>query len=266
MLALIHRRPVVAGSIIALLGVASALGAARILYLWPFSPSMMMWQQQEYPPLSEVAAGQIAELRRLGGLDDNALTVCNLNDNQLEAVLSETRDWYQENSTGWLNNYAAIAGTQSLIRQYESDINNGIDKLTERNDARATLATLKADREMLLVSLRQAALANLPEGIAAQINLLRSQTDVVMPFRVVALSNEQKHDLTAVLTRFHQRMAVAQSDEQRATIEDDYNTELGTAIGGDNLHALDTLKNYQPAASIRVVTAVKKVLPIEGQE
>jgi len=267
-MALVRRRPILSSSVLLIICAVAALGAARAVHVWPFAPAGLLapiplpYDPEEYEALDPVAATQIAELRIAAGLDDDALAACNLSDSELETVLAGVRTWFELNVSSWITNTSSVADKRALIRGCDSDIANGIDKSGVRAETIAQLDSAKTDRESLLTSLRSAVLNGFSEGVRGLIDLMRAQPDAPMPYRVLSLTSEQKDKIGQARSRYGQRCAATNDAGELAEIQTDFDTEIATILGQNNVTTLENMATYRGPASERVVAAVKKVLPV----
>ena len=219
---------------------------------------------KSYPPLNEVAWWQIDELRRENGLDDDMLAATDATTLQLHNLLAAVRGWHETNLSAWLTKHSAVADQRALIRQFQSAINMGQDRMAELAAARQQLTRLESDYETLVAGLRQSAATGLSTEQRTLTQRMYARRGIPMPFRVLDLSARQDRDLKQARSRYYQRLAVTRDRQQRAAIRSAYQQELETAIGTANVQVLGTLRGYLGPASQRVVTAVQLVLAPEG--
>jgi hypothetical protein len=221
--------------------------------------------QQSFEPLERAVAGQIEELRRDSGLDDDVLAAMDLSEQLLDRVLIAVRGWHETNRTQWLAKRSAVADQRALIRQLQSAINMGQDRTAELAAAREQLERLTADYDTFVARLRQTATANLSTQQQALAQRMYERRDVAMPFRALGLDATQDRAVKQGRSRYFQRLAVEREPRQRAAIQDEYTQELAAAIGTGNVQAISTLAGYLGPASKRVVEAVQRVLPVEPE-
>lgn len=234
-------------------------------WLWSVDPAPAMSQQGGYTPLDEAAAGHIEFLRRENGLDNDVLASLNLDAEELETLLAAVRDWYETNSAQFVTRYAALADKHALIRNYRSQIGMGVDCSSELATAQQELAQLETSYETLVAGLRRAALAELSNSQQALAEHMRSRRDVPMPFRVLDLNAAQDDGWQRARRHYLQQLCATRDANARATFSSAYDQELATALGTQNLQNLGSLSGYLGAASVRVVTAVQTVLPVDDE-
>jgi hypothetical protein len=184
---------------------------------------------------------------------------------QLEDVLAETRSWYETNVSDVLAKWSAIADARALIRHYRAQINMGQDASQDLETAEQQLAQAESAYETLVAGLRQAALAELSDSEQALSEHMRQRRELLMPFRVLDLSQAQDDGWQQARLRYLQRLAVTRDAQTRATLRSQYAQDLETALGSGNMQTLATLRGYLGSASQRVVTAVQTVLPVETE-
>jgi hypothetical protein len=249
------------------LSLAGILVCALAVGGWVLSRSApaAVAMQQSYQPLDAVSASQIEALRRENGLDDDALAAIDASAQQLEALLVAVRSWHETNAAVWFQKRSAVADQRALIRQLRSAINMGRDRTAELAAAIRQLTQLEADYESSVAGLRLAAAVGLSPNQQALAERMRLRRSISMPFRVLGLNGAQDRALRQARSRYHQRLAVTRDTQQRATIREEYEQELESALGTANLQWLNTLRGYLGPASERVVAAVQTVLAVEPQ-
>ncbi len=240
---------------------------ALLLAIWfmrlPYAPAAFV--VQSYPPLGDVDAARIDQLRRDAGLDDDVLACCDLTDEQLETLLSATRSWFDTNDATLAAAVSDIADQRALIRFLRSEIANGRDETQRLREAKAALAQAEAAHAALVSAVRTGVLGGLSPSQRTLADLMLAGGDLVMPYRILGLNDTQRDALSQTRSRYHQRLSVARSAQTRAGIHREYVSALQSAIGATNVQKLAALAAYRGAASQRVVAAVQLVLPRDEQ-
>jgi len=232
---------------------------ALVWLLWPHVPPAQA--DPGYDPLDPVKAARVHALRRALALDNDVLACLDLESPQLESLLAQLRSWYETNSTDLAQRQAAVADQRARVRQLESAVNMGEDRVAELTAARQQLATLEAQYATYLAGVRQSLIGGLPAPSQALVARMDAARELPMPFRVLALTPEQLQACQAARTRYQQRLTVARTNDQRVSAQAAYEQDLEAAIGTQNLQTLAALKNYLGPASERVVAALNLVLP-----
>lgn len=209
-------------------------------------------------PLTRVDAARLHELRQDAGLNDDALGILDLSDSQLDAVLTDLRGWYTENSEQLATVRKAVADANSSIRSLTSQINTGQggeNLPAQLATAKATLATAKATYETLLASARTSAVGAEATQQLALLDRMRNQGKIPMPYRALDLNDQQRRDLIAALVAHSQRISLAGNEPVPGI-------DLSEVLGMQNIQQLASINAVRGPASHRVVNALARNLPV----
>ena len=249
-------------------GLFGGLGAVVILaafgwFLWAHPAATL--GEEGYEPIDALTAARIDVLRHDAGLDNDVLGAMDLSAAELEALLSDLRDWYGTNSASLVAQWSTLADQRARIRYLQSAINMGGDEAEALATAQQALARSQAAYETLLASARSATLSELEQSEQALAEHMRSQAALPMPYRVLDLSTSQQADLKRAQAHYQQRLCVARTAEQRSTYKSMHDQDVSAAIGVASEQTLASLRGYLGSSSERVVTALDTVLPVADE-
>ncbi len=225
-------------------------------YLFFFAPP-----PPGHDPVDAVAWGQVVAARQAAGLDNDALAVLGLEPAGAEAVLAAIRTWFESNRTTLEQRRAALADAGALVRHYRSEVDQGQDAAAALTAAESAAAARAAEFESLLDGLRTAATASLSAAQRDQLTTLRSQRELKLPYRALALDAAQRRDLGVALSTYHQRISAARRIEDQSAARTQFEQDLAAAIGAAHQSTLAALSAALPAGAASVVQAENTVFP-----
>lgn len=208
-------------------------------------------------PLARLDAARLEQLRRDVGLDDDTLGALGLSDAELDSVLSGLRGWYEQHAAALDTARSATADAHARIRSIRSKMDTGGDTaaLTQQlTAARTELATAQSAYETLLTGVRSSVVGAGATERLSLINRMRSQKEMPMPYRALALSAEQRKNLRKALNAQAQRAGGAGPA-----------VDWDVVLGAGSAQQMASINATRGPASSRVVAALKRNLPVEAE-
>lgn len=219
--------------------------------------------ERTFMPLAAEDYGALRNLRDELGLDNDALIALNLTPEATEQILAAMRGWYEQNKAT-LQAHDVTVGQKALaLRKIEAKIRMGPRDeavLASRPPAVQEVNAARSARQAFLEGLVTAVGAQLTSKQAAAVATLRANRNEPMPYRQLALTDQQKTALRTARRRYAGRSATAQDAQSRESAIAAWNEQLATILTSTQQRTLAAFAEYAPAAAERVLAAEHKVL------
>ena len=235
-------------------GSTLAIAASTTSFWWPArvqAAALPRTQEQEWGALDAVAFSELETLRREVGADDDTLALLDLTQQQAQDLLGRLRTWYENNISSLHDAWKQDADQRAVARLTRSAAATGGEAPAPVNGS--ALATALADAA-------NATFNGFTENQRTLISGMQARSSLPMPYRVLALSDEQKNALQAAITRHSLRATTAQA-EGHSVEPLAAGPDLEQAIGANNLSTLQAFLARQAENARRIVAARNTVLP-----
>ncbi len=244
------------------------LGGGLLWWMVRDSSTALAYQDQPgYEPLDVVQRDAVLALFDDVALDRDALIALNVSANQAEILVAAARSWQETNATAVAEDQAAIDEARTAVRQVRLAIAMG--PYDEANDAalavaRQQLATAEAAYATLLGGLKTSLAADCSESQDAAWSAIEDGLGSSMPIRMLALSDQQRLDLSGARRRYRLQYASAGTAAQRSQAAAAWEQALGQILTQDQQTIMDSHNSYYADSSAAVALALETVLPVES--
>ncbi len=220
-----------------------------------------------YEPLDVVQRDAVLALLDDVALDRDALIALNVSANQAGTLVAAARSWQETNAAAVAEDQAAINEARTAVREVRLAIAMG--PYEEANDvALATalqqLASAEAAYATLLGGLKTSLAADCSESQQAAWSAIENGLGSSMPIRMLALSDQQRLDLSGARRRYRLQYASAGTTAQRSQAVADWEQAQGQILTQDQHTVMDSHNSYYADSSAAVALALETVLPIES--
>ena len=219
-----------------------------------------------YTPPTDVERSQIEDLLATLSLDTDAMIALNLTAAQAEDVLAAVRTFNTQNRTTLDTRLAAVAAERSDLRNLETSIRNGTagqDPQSQWSTAVQDLASAAASYHSSLDSLQTTVSGLLSASQRTTWTAIQGGFNGPMPLRMLALSGQQRQDLSAAKQGFDHALAEAESDQQRASAVSTWDGAVESILSAEQETVVSAYRQNCATASANVAAAMSTVLPEE---
>lgn len=220
-----------------------------------------------YEPVDAVQHDAVLALLDDVALDRDALIALNVSANQAEALVAAARSWQETNATAVAEVQAAIDEGRTALRQARLAIAMG--PYLEANDAALAAAlqqqaSAEAAYATLLGGLKTTLAADCSESQQAAWSAIENGLGSSMPIRMLALSDQQRLDLSGARRRYRLQYASAGTTAQRSQAVAAWAQAQGQILTQDQQTIMDSHNSYYADSSAAVALALDAVLPVDS--
>ncbi|MCH8854213.1 MAG: hypothetical protein IID41_16415 [Planctomycetes bacterium] len=244
------------------------LGGGLLWWMARDSSTALAYQNPPgYEPVDVVQHDAILALLDDVALDRDALIALNVSANQAMALVAAARSWQVANAAAVAEDQTAIDEARTAVREARLAIAMGpYDEADNAALASALqqLAAAEAAYVALLGGLQTALAADCSESQQAAWSAIENGLGSSMPIRMLALSDQQRLDLSGARRRYRLQYASAGTTAERSQAVAAWEQAQGQILTQDQQTIMASHNSYYADSSAAVAQALDTVLPIES--